>query len=220
MREPENGLAPDAAGFVLAGGRSSRMGRDKALVQFAGQTLVARALGILQQAGLPASIAGWQASPLAGVPVIQDPKPDLGPLAGICAALASGSARRAVFLPVDLPLLPASLVEFLLRHAQTTDALVTVPSVAGYAQTFPAVVDPSALPELEARLGEGRGGCFSAFQAAAARLNRSFSVVPVEFLVQSGEIVHPDGLLAGFWFLNVNGPADLRRAERLLKAIA
>ena len=48
----------DAVGFVLAGGKSSRMGQDKAQVQFAGQPLAEHALGTLSLAGLAVSLAG------------------------------------------------------------------------------------------------------------------------------------------------------------------
>ena len=112
------GAKPDTVGFVLAGGQSSRMGADKALIQLAGRPLIAHAIRILRQAGLDASIAGARSSLSAFAPVIQDTHPDRGPLAGICSALASTSARYAVFLPVDLPLLPPSLVSFLLHHAR------------------------------------------------------------------------------------------------------
>ena len=204
---------PDAAGFVLAGGRSSRMGQDKALVPFAGRPLVAYALSVLRNAGLEASLAGASSSFAAFAPVVEDCESGRGPLGGICAALASTTARRAVCLPVELPLLPVSLVDYLLHHAEITGRAVTLPSVNGFVQTFPVVVDRAVLPALEAELASGRGGCFSAFQAAAASLGQPMSVVAVELLVQSGQADHPDCLPAACWFLNINTVAELRRAE-------
>jgi molybdopterin-guanine dinucleotide biosynthesis protein A len=191
------------------------MGRDKALVEFGGRTLLEHALTMLRNAGLEASIAGAR-SPLGAVaPVVEDAEADRGPLGGICAALAAMDARRAVFVAVDLPLLPASLVEYLLRHARTTGRAVTLCAANGWTQTFPAVIARAALPVLEAELAAGRGGCFSAFEAAAAGLGEPVSVVAVEALAQSGQAAHPEALPAAWWFLNVNSAAELRRAEAL-----
>jgi hypothetical protein len=91
--------------------------------------------------------------------------------------------------------------------------------VNGFAQTFPAVVDRVTLPMLEKELGAGHGGCFTGFQAAAAGLGDAVMVVPVEMLVQAGQIAHPAGLPAARWFLNLNTEEDLRRAEALGKAL-
>jgi molybdopterin-guanine dinucleotide biosynthesis protein A len=221
----------DTVGFVLAGGQSSRMGRNKALLPFAGRPLIAHAVSILGEAGLPAWIASAAQSARSGpaahtalaafAPVVDDSEPGLGPLAGICAALVSSSARFAIFLPVDLPLLPPSLIVYLLHHARITGSEVTVPSVNGFAQTFPVVLDRSTLPALRDELHSGRRGCFSAFRAAASRVGQPISRVAVELLAQSGQVSHPFGLLPVHWFLNVNSPQDLRRAEVLrLRAIA
>jgi molybdopterin-guanine dinucleotide biosynthesis protein A len=210
-------LQPDAAGFVLAGGQSSRMGRDKALLDFAGRPLVEHALDILKQAGLPATIAGAAPSARASLeafaPVIEDAAPGLGPLSGICVALASTSARHAVFIPVDLPLLPSSLLAFLLRIAQITGSAVTVAAVSGFAQTFPAVIDRAALSVLRNELNAGRNGCFAAFQAASRCLDQPLRSVDVELLAQSGQVYDPQGRPPVHWFLNLNTPADLERAE-------
>lgn len=203
----------DAVGFVLAGGRSSRMGVEKALVELGGKPLVAHALGLLREAGLIASIAGGKPELAAFAPLVEDCQSGLGPLGGICSALASATAPWAVFTSVDLPLLPASLVECLLRHARITGSAVTVPSVNGFAQTFPAVVARAALPALERELSAGRRGCFSAFKAAALNLSEPVAELPIEMLVQCGQIEHPLGLPAALWFLNVNTVDDLRRAE-------
>jgi molybdopterin-guanine dinucleotide biosynthesis protein A len=206
-------VRPEAVGFVLAGGRSSRMGADKALALLDGRPLVSHGLRILREAGVEASLAGGQPALSAFAPLIEDGRPGLGPLSGICAALASTVARWAVFIPVDLPLLPASLLRYLLIQAATTGGTVTVAAVNGFAQTFPAVLDRAVLPALLHELQSGRGGCFSGFQVAAQSLGEAVSVIPVEPLVQCGQIAHPRGLPAARWFLNVNSAEDLRRAE-------
>jgi molybdopterin-guanine dinucleotide biosynthesis protein A len=213
LKRPVGEPGSEASGFVLAGGRSSRMGEDKSQVLFGGKPLVAHALCILQQADLTASLAGGDSRLAVFAPIVADGEPGRGPLGGICAALASTSKRWAVFLPVDSPLLPASLISFLLDHARITGRAVTLCSVNGFGQTFPALVDRAVLPALEIELAAGRAGCFSAFQAAAAGLGQPVSILPVEILVQAGHIAHPEALPATRWFLNVNSPADPRRAE-------
>ena len=78
------------------------MGSEKALVEFRGRPLVVHALGILRGAGLSAAIAGAQptAQPVLETfaSLVPDRKPDLGPLGGVCAAMASTNARWAVLL--------------------------------------------------------------------------------------------------------------------------
>ena len=206
-----------AVGFVLAGGMSSRMGEDKSLVPLGGRPLIEHALTTLREAGLGASIAGARSALSTFGPVIEDSTPGLGPLSGVCAALAATPALYAVFISVDLPLLPASLIAYLLHHAQIAGSAVTVVSVNGFPQTFPAVVDRAVLSALRSELESGHLGCYSAFRAAAASLARPFTILPVEMLVQSGHASHPNDLPAAFWFLNVNTPADLGRAEAILR---
>jgi molybdenum cofactor guanylyltransferase len=203
----------DAVGFVLAGGESRRMGEDKALVEFAGRLLVEHALAILREAGLEARIAGARSRLEGFAPVVEDGETGRGPLGGICAALAAMDARLAVFLPVDQPLVPPSLIDMLLNHAEITGRLVTVPAANGFAQTFPVVLDRNALPTLRKELDAGRRGCFSAFQAATASVGQQVTVIPVEAAVQVGQVNHPGGLSAERWFLNVNAPEDLHRAK-------
>jgi len=200
------------AGFVLAGGRSSRMGRDKALVELDGRTLVSLAVEKLQSAGLSAAIAGAR-SELAGIAhVIADETPDQGPLGGICTALAATAAELAVFIPVDLPLLPASLLSYMVRRAQINGASVTLASLNGFAETFPAILRTGLLPLLREELESGRRGCFSAFAAAAERLDERVNVVPIEMLLQTGQVEDQPAAPAYRWFLNVNTPEDVERA--------
>jgi molybdopterin-guanine dinucleotide biosynthesis protein A len=186
------------------------MGTDKALIPFRGLPLVEHALGILRGAGLSASIAGSRSPLRAFGPVVEDVEAGKGPLGGICAALASTSARCAVFVPVDLPLLPSSLIAHLLRHAEISGRAVTLAQVGGFVQTFPAVLDRAILPWLEGELAAGRLGCFQAFESAAASLGQQLSVIGVEEAAKAGTIVHPEGLAADRWFTNLNTPVDLK----------
>jgi molybdenum cofactor guanylyltransferase len=208
---------PKAAGFVLAGGQSSRMGKDKALLEFAGELLIVRALAILRKAGLHPAIAGARSALSAFAPVIEDVaySPGMGPLSGICAALSATTARYAVFLPVDQPFMPSSLITCLLSHARHSESLITVASVSGSPQTFPAVIERKALHFLEGRLRSGERGCLNAFERAANAFGRRLSILQAELFVQSGQVSDPASLPPAFWFLNLNSPQDFMRAEKL-----
>lgn len=209
--------APVFAGFVLAGGQSSRMGRDKALVELAGRPLIVYALEALRGAGVSAQIAGARSELSAFAPVIPDREENFGPLSGVCSSLAATQDEFAVFLSVDLPLIPASLLAQLAWDTAMTGSTVTLASVNGFAQTFPAVVRRSALPALQEELHSGRAGCFAGFQAAAKHREEAPRILAVESLAQSGHVAHPLGLPAARWFHNVNAPADLELAESWLR---
>jgi molybdopterin-guanine dinucleotide biosynthesis protein A len=189
------------------------MGVDKATVEFDGRPLIEHALGILREAGLPVSIAGSRPDLKNFAESVGDDDSGQGPLAGICGALQVTSAAWSVFIPVDLPLLPAALIVRMREIAYVTNSAVVVPSVNGFVQTFPVVLNGAALPALKAELAAGRGGCFSAFHAAAKALGQQVRAVATERLVQAGQLKHEDGLPVTRWFFNINSAADLERAR-------
>lgn len=99
---------------ILAGGRSARMGRDKAFVELAGKPLIAHALACLRpQATHVAINSNADAAAFApyGVEVFADAAPGVqGPLAGIVTALARWPAQDIVTVAIDLPFMPRDLV--------------------------------------------------------------------------------------------------------------
>jgi molybdopterin-guanine dinucleotide biosynthesis protein A len=194
------------------------MGQDKALVGFNGVPLVQHAVGIFRAAGLDPRIAGARGDLSSFAPTLADDPahPGLGPLSGISSALEGGTTHFAVFLPVDLPLLPATLISYLVHHAEVTGSAITMPSICGFVETFPVVIDRAAGPALKASLQSENRKCLTAFQAAADALAKPMSVIPVELLLQTGQVADPRGLPAQAWFLSINTPEDLVQAEGLL----
>ena len=195
------------------------MGSDKALVELGGQPLVELAVGILKDSGLPVHIAGSREDARTRLecwaPVVRDEGEGLGPLAGVCAGLRSTRAAYTVFLAVDVPFMPSSLIIYLLWHARVTKVPVTVASVNGFSQTFPAVIAREILPALDKRLRGGDLGCLAAFQAASVESGAQVAVIPVERLVQSGQVAHPEALPAARWFVNLNTAEELCHAMSL-----
>ena len=204
-----------AEGFVLAGGSSSRMGQEKALIQLAGRPLVQHAVEIMRNAGLDVRIAGARAdlSPFAQTVMDEPTQTGLGPLAGICSALSVANCRFVTFLPVDLPLVPSGLVEYLVHRAQVTESAVTVASMDAFIQTFPVVLDRAALGDLQRCLTSNDRNCLKAFRSAAHALCQPFTELPLERFVEQGDFRDPRRMAPSQWFLNLNSPPDLAMAE-------
>jgi len=97
-------------GFVLAGGQSSRMGRDKALLYFRNRPMVEIAVTTLTDLCEHVSIAGNRDDLQEFAPIVHETRCGQGPIAGIEAGLAACESAWALFAPVDLPLLSSSFV--------------------------------------------------------------------------------------------------------------
>jgi len=204
-----------AAGFVLAGGRSSRMGSEKALAHFGGVPLIQIALGAFAEAGIPARIAGARSDLRPFGEQIPDLVTEAGPLSGIHAALSASQAEWNIFLPVDLPLMPSSLLASLLQRARLTRSPVTASTLNGRLAPFPVIVHRSTLPAIADRLVSGQTACHRAWESIPKELGLQLDAVAVETLLQCGQCV-PDriGLPPVLWFESANTPGELARLNR------
>jgi molybdopterin-guanine dinucleotide biosynthesis protein A len=124
MPEPTN---QGVEGFVLAGGKSARMGRDKALLPWQGQTLLERALGATRAVASVTRIVGSKAKFESYGSVVEDIFPERGPLGGIHAALSDSDRELNLVLAVDLPFVTAELLAYLIQRAQDSLHMATVP---------------------------------------------------------------------------------------------
>lgn len=104
-------MPADFTGVVLAGGRSSRMGRDKATLPWGGATLLERMVDQLRQAGAGRVIVSGRPEFAGGV---ADDAPGRGPVAGLASCLRHCGDGLLVVVPVDLPLLGVGRIHALL----------------------------------------------------------------------------------------------------------
>jgi molybdenum cofactor guanylyltransferase len=189
------------AGFILAGGKSTRMGADKAFVDFGGQTLLERALTVIGAACDRVTIVGDPAKFEKYGPVVADMFPGCGPLAGIHTALTHSPAELNLMLAVDMPFVSRELLAFLWATAESGDAIITVPIVGKGLQPLCAVYRRDFAPVAE-----------EALRAEKYKIDAAFSKVSIR-------AIDKDELrAAGFSeqsFFNVNTPQDRLKADRL-----
>jgi molybdopterin-guanine dinucleotide biosynthesis protein A len=190
-------------GAVLAGGRSRRMGSNKALLPCGGQRLIEHVLDVLRPLFPELLIAANEPAPYAalGVPVHPDRIPDKGPLGGIYTALASSSHPRTFCLACDMPLANAAVIARLCSLAPAFDVVVPH-SPKGY-EPLHAVYSRACLPALEVMLRKER-----------LRVDELFSAVRV-YRVDVEDLRPLDPRLTSF--LNVNTPAELAAAATLFQ---
>lgn len=181
-----------SAGFVLAGGRSSRMGRDKALLPYRGTVLldwIARQ--VCEAAGSAVIVGHPDRYGALGWPLIADLRPDCGPLAGIESALAHSQSELNLIVACDLPGLAAPLLAELLAEAARRDCDCLVPASSGrLLEALCGVWRRRALAAVRQGLDEG----IRSVGAIFSRLH--LCLLPVE---------------DGAWKANLNTPEDWRQ---------
>lgn len=188
------------AAFVLAGGRSSRMGTDKALLELEGKPLLIRALEAARQVSFDTKIVGDPATLGSYGTVIQDIYRGRGPLGGIHAALTTSPSDWNLILAVDLPFLTLRFLQYLIAQSQRSAATVTVPSTDGFLHPLCGVYRRQFAPVAERALAEGRNKIDGLFSEVSLRV------------ISEGEL-HDNGL-SDAMFRNLNTPEEWEKARQ------
>src|ERR1022692_1796718 len=102
----------DVTAFILAGGKSTRMGADKAFVDYEGRTLLARALDLARSVTADVRIVGSREKFAPFAPVVEDVFRDCGPLGGIHAALRASLTELNLVLAVDTPFVSWAFAQY------------------------------------------------------------------------------------------------------------
>jgi len=202
----------DRAGIVVAGGRSVRMGgREKAVVDVAGQPLIRRVADSLTPAveELVVNCRPDQRDAIAGAlsglgPTFAlDAEPDRGPVAGIATGLEATDAGHAAVVACDLPFLDTGLLEYLFERAAGADADAAVPKPDDWFEPLHAVYRPAPMAE----------ACRAALAEGDVRIIEPLFSLEYEVVERADLVAH--GSLDSFE--SVDTPADLAEAADRLE---
>jgi len=190
--------------IILAGGKSLRLGRSKALQVIEGKSLiqwVVDRLAILSTEIIIATAHGEAipCSSAARIKTVADSYPGKGPLVGIYSGLIASSSPRAIVVGCDTPFLSVSLLEYMIQTCSTFD--VVVPRIENKLEPLCAVYSKNCSGPIQGLLEQGE-----------LRIRKLFSMVKVKY-VEEDEInsFDPEHLS----FFNINSQDDLERARKL-----
>ncbi|HSY37780.1 MAG TPA: molybdenum cofactor guanylyltransferase [Acidobacteriaceae bacterium] len=200
-------------GFVLAGGKSSRMGEDKALLRFCGRPMVEIAVEKLRGFCAEVTIAGNREDLREFAPVVRETRTGVGPAAGIEAGLGAASEEWALFVPVDVPLVPGELLRRWCEEALRVGMSVSLLGAGGRKQPAFCLLQRERVGAFTDLLDGGE-------RRLEVLLNRSaesdgFASWTYDEHVLYGRVEEgaPDAETVERWFKNVNTPEDLAEAE-------
>lgn len=146
----------DVTGVILAGGRSSRFGSNKALTTFRGIPLIDRVLNVMAPLFEDLLIVTNTPEEYArlNVPLVEDIEPYQGPLGGVFSALRRAANDRVFAVACDMPLLDARVIQGIIQSAG--DATAAIPVHDGIREYLMALYSRRLMPEICRALGDGR----------------------------------------------------------------
>jgi molybdopterin-guanine dinucleotide biosynthesis protein A len=193
-----------AAGFILAGGASSRMGRDKALLEVGDLPMLVRTARLLEPLVVSVTVIGPPESyaPL-GLRVVPDDEPGLGPLGGLATALRISESECNLVVGCDLPYLPGAWLDWLLARAVESRGDAVVPESARGLEPLCAVYRARCAGTIRAAISRGE-----------RKLTDAVSALRIDKVSQAewGRF-SPAGRL----FTNMNTPEDYAEARARLE---
>ncbi len=194
------------AGFILAGGESSRMGVDKGLLEIAGVPMIVRAARLVESVvGAPAVVVGTPEKYRGlGLRAIADDWPGCGPLGGIATALRASEADWNLIGACDLPYLTREWLEYLLQRARDSEAEAVVAMNLGPASKR------GAEPLCAMYHTGGEPAMRRALELGVRKVTDGLAELRVE-VIEPAEWKGFDS--GGFLFKNVNTPADYEEAK-------
>ena len=182
---------------IMAGGKSKRMGQDKAWIELDGEPLIKRVADVLALvADEVIVVANDPKYESLGLRVVRDRYPTGGALGGIATGVGAAANDTVLVAACDMPFLSADVWHLLLGHAGEAD--VIIPRIGGEYETLHALYTKACVPQMARAIAENR-----------LRVISFFDQVRV-LVVEEPELRAVDPTLRAF--TNVNTPEELASA--------
>ena len=195
-------------GFVLAGGGSTRFGRDKALARIGDEALLARLCAVMRRATPSVMIIGSREKYAAfGADCVADRWPGEGPLGGIITALLATSETDGewnIVIGCDMPFLTREWLTYIVQRALASEAEVVVPRSTHGLEPLCACWRTIAAAKLQ-----------RAFEGGVRKVTEAMKHLSMEVLDET-HWKRFDSADRLFW--NMNTPGDYEEAKRILEA--
>lgn len=202
---PVNRDFPKLTVAIIAGGASSRMGRDKAFLKLGGVTLIERVIAASASLGQSENILITNkpdAYEHLALQTYGDVIPGMGSLGGIYTALTRAANPATLVLACDMPFINPDLLRFMIAQLdEETD--IVVPRVDGYPQAMHAIYKKTCLAPIRAQLDENR-----------LKIIRFYNEMRVTYLDEPDYAPYD---AEAHSFTNLNTPAELARARQMIE---
>jgi len=189
----------DITGYILAGGKSSRMGTDKGLLLFNGEPLVLRTIKQLRSVVTKVVIVSNNNEyQKFGLEVIEDLLKGIGPAGGIHAAFHNSLTSKLFVVSCDMPFITSQSIDYLLLHG--TQSQITLPLYRGKIQPLFGVYSTSCLPGWKQLIDRG-----------IVKLQEMVT----HFDLSTLDVSHHE-LFSNLLFTNINNKTDFNKAVKKL----
>lgn len=187
--------------YILAGGKSSRMGTEKGLVQLNGKSFIEHIIQVLNKVNIQVYIiANTKAYDFLGYPVIADIVEDKGPLGGIYTALMHSQQQNNLIISCDVPFVQEELIKYLCEHIEASSQCI-VPTHSGNSEPLCAIYNKDGMELIKEMISRNELGVRNALR----KLKTNFIEVSDEEFYSS------------MTFLNINSKLDLEVVRANLK---
>ncbi|MGE5457352.1 MAG: molybdenum cofactor guanylyltransferase [Methanococcaceae archaeon] len=197
----------DITGFILSGGKSSRMGENKSLLKLQGRSIIEITADLMKQIFRQVILISNEPGHYGflNLPVYGDIYPGLGPLAGIHSALVNSKTTRNFIISCDMPLMHREVITFLTDYP--TKEPITVARADGFIQQLCGIYDKRCLPASERLL-----------MAAGGEISGKKGCRVLEMISLLGAAIIPAEEIPGaspHAFFNMNRPAEFEFVSRV-----